>query len=139
MKKIFLDANIIIDLINSGNQFHPDILYLLNALMKQKVKLYVSPTSFAIAYNFLDKRMRDKKKLNKTAVNLFSNFYFTREDELIMQKVLKSAYDDLEDALQYFSALDAGAGLIISYKQYDFIKSPIPVYHPMQYINEFLI
>ena len=139
MKKIFLDANIIIDLINSGNQFHPDILYLLNALMKQKVKLYVSPTSFAIAYNFLDKRMRDKKRLNKTAVNLFSNFYFTREDELIMQKVLKSAYDDLEDALQYFSALDAGAGLIISYNQYDFIKSAIPVYHPMQYINEFLI
>lgn len=139
MKKIFLDANIIIDLINSGNQFHPDILYLLNALMKQKVKLYVSPTSFAIAYNFLDKRMRDKKKLNKTAVNLFSNFYFTREDELIMQKVLKSAYDDLEDALQYFSALDAGAGLIISYNQYDFVKSAIPVYHPMQYINEFLI
>ena len=139
MKKIFLDANIIIDLINSGNQFHPEILYMFNGLMKQKVKLYVSPTSFAIAYNFLDKRMRDKKKLNKTAVNLFSNFYFTREDELIMQKVLKSAYDDLEDALQYFSALDAGAGLIISYNQYDFIKSAIPVYHPMQYINEFLI
>ncbi len=139
MKKIFLDANIIIDLINSGNQFHTDILFLFNALMKQKVKLYVSPTSFAIAYYFLDKRMKDKKKLNQTAINLFSNFYFTREDEVIMQKVLKSAFNDLEDALQYYFALDAGAGLIISYNQHDFVKSAIPVYHPMQYINEFLI
>ena len=139
MKKIFLDANIIIDLINSGNQFHADILFLFNALMKQKVKLYVSPTTFTIAYYFLDKTMRDKKRLNKIAINLFSNFYFTREDEVIMQKVYKSSFIDLEDALQYYSALDAGAGLIISYNQHDFIKSAIPVYHPMQFINEFLI
>ena len=125
--------------LNPGNQFHADIMYLFNALMKQKVKLHVSPATFAIAYYFLDKTMKDKKKLNQTAINIFSNFYFTREDDVIMQKVLTSSFINLEDALQYYSALDAGAGLIISYNQHDFMKSAIPVYHPMQYINEFLI
>jgi predicted nucleic acid-binding protein len=139
MKKIFLDANIIIDLVNSGNSRHTESLFLFSELTKKKAKLYVSPTSFAITYYFLGKVIKDSVKLNKVITKLFSNFIFTREDDVIMDKVMKSSFDDLEDALQYFSALDGGAGVIISYNQHDFINTSIPVYHPVQYIAEFLL
>ncbi len=139
MRKVFIDANVIIDLINSGNKRHAESQLLFNELIKTKTKLFVSPTSFAIVYYFLGKHIKSPVKLNQTAAELFSNFIFTREDGLIMEKVMKSSFADLEDALQYFSALDAGAEIIISYNQHDFINPQIPVYHPFQYINEFLL
>jgi predicted nucleic acid-binding protein len=139
MRKIFLDANIIIDLVNAGNKSHTDCLFLFNELVKQGLKLYVSPTTFAITYYFLNKNIKDSAKLNRAVVKLFTNFIFTREDDVIMNKVLKSSFIDLEDALQYYSALDCGADLIISYNQHDFIYSSIPVYHPLHYISEFLL
>ena len=70
---------------------------------------------------------------------LFSNFVFTREDAVIMDKVKKSSFTDLEDALQYFSAIDSGVDLVITKNHFDFSKSAIPVYHPLQYIAEFLL
>jgi hypothetical protein len=70
---------------------------------------------------------------------LFSSFNFTREDNVIMEKVMKSAFTDLEDALQYYSALDSKVDVIITKNHFDYSKSIIPVYHPLQYITEFLL
>ena len=139
MKKVFLDANIIIDLVNTGNKRHAESLLLFSELTKQKAKMYVSPTSFAITYYFLGKSIKNHAKLNEVVIELFSHFIFTREDDVIMGNVLQSSFIDLEDALQYFSAIDSGAGIIISYNQHDFINPSIPVYHPFQYISEFIL
>lgn len=56
-----------------------------------------------------------------------------------MEKVKTSRFKDLEDALQYYSALDSRVNLIITNNYFDFISSKLPVYHPLQYINQFLI
>lgn len=77
--------------------------------------------------------------MNKKAIDFFSSFTFTREDNVVMEKVIKSHFTDLEDALQYYSAEDCGVNIIITKIFFDFKNSLIPVYHPLQYINEFLI
>lgn len=138
-KKIFLDANILIDLTNAGNNLYGETLFLFNHFLKNKDQLYCSPTSFAITYFFLNKTLKDIEKLNKKAIDLFSSFTFTREDNVVMEKVIKSHFTDLEDALQYYSAEDCGVNIIITKNFFDFKNSLIPVYHPLQYINEFLI
>ncbi len=99
----------------------------------------MSPTSFAITYYFLSKNYKHLEKLNQLVIDFFSNFIFTREDDLTMEKVFKSGFTDLEDALQYYSALEAGVDAIITYNKPDFITSKINVYHPIQFINEFLL
>ncbi len=139
IKKIFFDANILVDLSNAGNDFYNEAVFLLDRLRKNKDQLYCSPTSFAITYFFLNKTLKDTRKLNEKAKGLFSNFFFTREDNVIMEKVKASDFADLEDALQYFSAEDAGIDLIITKNFFDFSSSLIPVYHPLQYINQFLL
>lgn len=138
-KKIFLDANILIDLTNAGNSFYQETLFLFDHFLKNQVQLYCSPTTFAITYFFFNKTLKDVEKLNKKAINLFSGFTFTREDHVIMDKVIKSGFGDLEDAVQYYSAQDCGINIIITKNFFDFKNSKIPVYHPLQYINEFLI
>jgi predicted nucleic acid-binding protein len=139
MTKIFFDANILVDLINKDNNLNKPITILFSKLDKAKKKLYCSPTTFAITYYFLSKTIKDKNFLNNEIMALFSNFVFTREDAVIMDKVKKSSFADLEDALQYFSAIDSGVDVIITKNHFDFSKSKIPVYHPLQYIAEFLL
>lgn len=56
-----------------------------------------------------------------------------------MGKVKSSEFKDLEDALQYYFALDSRGSLIITNNYFDFITSKIPVYYPLQYINQFLL
>ena len=77
--------------------------------------------------------------MNEKVKKTFSQFYFTREDNLIMEKVQNSMFRDLEDALQYFSAEDSGVDIIITYNYFDFELSQIAVYHPIDYITQFLL
>ena len=139
IKKIFFDANILVDLINEKNKVSGPVIYLFNKLCNNKDLLYCSPTSFAITYYFLSKTIRDEQLLNEKSIRFFSQFRFTREDSSTIEKVKKSKFRDLEDALQYFSAEDSGVNVIITYNYFDFKDSVIPVYHPLQYISEFLI
>ena len=138
-KKIFLDANVIIDLINADNDLNRPVSWLFNRMINKKETLFCSPTTFAITYYFIGKKIKNKKVLNDKVTRLFDAFKFTREDNVIMEKVKQSSFADLEDALQYFSAVDSGAELIITKNHFDFLKSAIPVYHPLQYISEFLL
>ena len=60
-------------------------------------------------------------------------------DTWVQAAQFAAANNDLEDALQYYSAEDAGVNIIITNNYFDFEHSIIPVYHPLQYINQFLI
>lgn len=136
--KIFIDANIFVDLIYESNINHELISFLIYELTRNSL-IYCSPTTFSITYYFLSKKIKDNNLLNETALGLFSKCKFTREDDLIMNKVKKSNFRDLEDALQYYSAEDSKVDIIITNNFFDFEHSEIPVYHPLQYVNEFLI
>jgi len=136
--KIFFDANILVDLINAGNTNNKLISFLVDSLLKKNERLCCSPTTFSITYYFLGKILKNKKLLNEKIKKTFSEFYFTREDNLIMEKVQNSKFRDLEDALQYFSAEDSGVDIIITNNYFDFEYSQIPVYRPIDYVNQFL-
>ena len=77
--------------------------------------------------------------LNDKSIRFFSQFHFTREDGSTIDKVKRSKFRDLEDALQYYSSEDSKIDIIITNNYFDFQNSKIPVYHLLQYINEFLI
>jgi len=138
-KKIFFDASVIVDLIYADNNLNKQTVFLFNSIRKNKELLYCSPTTFAITYYFLSKTIKNNHLLNEKTKRFFSEFNFTREDDVIMKKVKKSDFKDLEDALQYYSAEDSGVNFIITKNFFDFKKPLIPVYHPLQYINQFLI
>lgn len=137
--KIFFDANILIDLINEHNQLNQEITYLFNSVRKHKYLLYCSPTTFAITYFFLGKSIKNKARLNKLAKEFFAEFDFTSENNLIIQSAMNSDFRDLEDALQFFSAKDSEIDIIITKNFFDYEHSSIPVYHPLEFINRFLL
>ena len=55
-------------------------------------------------------------------------------DAAVVQQALVSSFTDFEDALQYFSALDSNADVIVTRNESDFEHSEIPVYNPSQFL-----
>jgi predicted nucleic acid-binding protein len=135
MKKIFLDANVIIDLLDKTSIHHNEAKEILKIIRKFYGKPYISPTTFAIAYYIFGKFFNQKKGLNKIIREIFSNFHYTNENHQMMQKVLTSDFSDYEDALQYYSAKDLSIDLIVTRNIHDYYLSDIPVLFPSEFID----
>lgn len=135
MKRIFLDANVIIDFLNKSSLYHQQAKETITIIRKHYGKPFISTTTFAISYFMFGKFVSKKPVLNKIIKTIFSEFEFTAEDPKIMKEVLDSKFPDLEDALQYFSAASFPADLIITRNVHDFYLSQIPVLLPAEFIE----
>jgi len=134
MKKIFIDANILIDFFNKNARRNQECSYLISIIFSH-YKPSTSPTTFAITYFFGKKAISNISLLNKQMKDVFSMFEFSSEDEKVMKKVFDSEFKDLEDALQYHSAQTINADCLVTYNLHDYFASKIPVMLPMEFIQ----
>jgi predicted nucleic acid-binding protein len=135
MKRIFVDANILVDFFDRNAEEHNISTLMMNILLNE-YKVLVTPTSFAITYYLASKNRIEKDKANYHIKAVFSVFNFIKEDQSIMNKVFKSKFNDLEDALQYFAAEEAGADCIVTKNVHDFYPARIPVMHPLVFLED---
>lgn len=134
MKKLFLDANIVLDLLAERELFYKDAALIATLADLGEIKIVVSPISFATVNYFLTKFENTKIALDK-----LRKFKVISEicqiNELIVEKSLNSDFTDFEDALQYFSALEAKCDYIITRNGKDYKKSSIPVMTANEYLK----
>lgn len=135
MKSVFIDANVILDFLDSKSPHHSVCCRALETAF-QFYKVYTSPTCFAIVYYRSKKSSRKKLAEHNQMMNeIFSDFEFTAHTPAMMKSVLKSSFSDLEDALQYYAALDADVDYILTKNFFDFHLSEIPVVIPEMFIQ----
>lgn len=125
-KRIFLDTNIILDLLGERKPFYDSIAKIATLAEKEKLTMVVSPISFATVNYFLAKYenseiAREKLRKFKIICKICSL------DEQTIEKGLNSSIRDFEDALQYFSATESECSIIISRNGKDFKQSLLPV------------
>ncbi len=135
MKRIFIDANIIIDWLNSDSSENELCTECMSTVISLYQKPYVSPTSVAIVFYMVDKHYKNKKHVKKILAEVFSHFMFSIEDHSIVSAAFESKFIDVEDGIQYFSAMRMKSDLIITYNQKDFIDAEIPVMHPSEFVQ----
>lgn len=135
MEKVFVDTNIIIDLLAKREPFYKDAQDLFTLSDKKEIELCISSLSFANAYYSIAKHHKDvdaKKYLSKFKVLVT---VFPLEDKAI-ELALASDFTDFEDGLQYFIAMDNEADIIITRNKKDFKSSKIPVMTAGEYLNK---
>lgn len=98
--KIFLDANIIIDLITNRNKDSNDLKAFINSTPKET--LYISALTIHIVFYVLKIKYTDQNY--KAIAMLLNDFNIVAVDEIIINKALTFMKNDLEDAIQFFSA-----------------------------------
>lgn len=137
MQRLFLDTNIILDLLGERDPFYLPTAKLVSLADKGKLQLIASPISFATVHYFLAKR--DSAAI---AIDKLRKFKVICEicdlDESIVEKSLSSSFADFEDALQYFSAVDSDCDMIITRNGKNFRKSSLPVMTAYEYVKAFL-
>ena len=134
MQRLFLDTNIILDLLGERGKFYKSAAKLATLADNGIVKLVVSPVSYAIVYYLLAKHSNAQK-----AKETLRKFKVISEvgvvSDAIIEKGLNSPFEDFEDSLQYFSAVDSNCEIIITRNKKDFKHSLITVMTADEYLN----
>lgn len=137
MTRVFLDTNIIIEWLNSDAAENGICTSCIEQMMLTDGTLLISPTTLAIVFYFVSKKIKNKKLVIKKLKERMQFFEFTSEDAEIVEQSFNSEFTDLEDAIQYFSAVKSRSDAIISFNAHDFASSKIPVYHPLHFLSFF--
>ncbi len=115
--KVFIDANILIDIFNVDRSLHKYSLEAYRYLIKSESSIYTSCDLITTIY-YIDSK-RDKKQALANIQNIiktlnivdFSNKEIENVCKIMSQK---KQYQDLEDTLQYILAKKQNCDLIIS-------------------------
>ncbi len=130
MKNLFLDTNIIIDVIGDRKPFSESAARLFHLGEKGTINLFISALSYANIYYVLRKDYSHKEMIAilKDLEAIFKTLDVT---EQVISKALHSDFKDFEDSIQYNSALaNKRIGAIVTRNGKDYKKSEIAILTP---------
>ena len=134
MSKIFLDTNVILDLLAERIPFYDSIAKLATLADRKQLVLVASPISFTTVDFVLSKFEHSNSVLAK--LRKFKILCEVCEvNEETIEKGLNSDFSDFEDAVQYYSAIQSECSIIITRNGKDFKKSTIPIMTAEEYLN----
>ena len=130
MRQIFIDTNVIIDFLADRNPFSEHAAILFQLAKEKKIKIFISAFSFNNTYYILRKVTSHKKALS--LISEIEDIVGIQEtNRKIIRKAIKSNFNDFEDAIQYYSAMELGVIEIITTRDLkDFKRSELPVLSP---------
>lgn len=103
MKNLFVDTNILIDLIADRQPFSKFAIELFELAEKKRVRLYTSSHSYATTH-YLLKKYLSEKELREILLSLLDFVTIIPIDFAVIKKSLLSQHKDFEDAIQIFAA-----------------------------------
>ena len=135
MKNIFVDTNIVIDLLSRRKPFFEEAAILFSLADKNQIKLSVSALTIAnTSYALL--RCMDSNKAKSILQKLKLIIHILPLDDRIIELALNDdAFSDFEDGLQYFTAVEYQQELIVTRNLKDFKKSKLPTMTARQLIE----
>lgn len=137
MSRIFLDTNVMLDLLGERVPFFDSIAKVVTLADQKKLAIIVSPLSFTTIDYVLNKYESSESVLNK--LRKFKIICEVCElNEEIICKALNSNFKDFEDAVQYFTALQSNCSIIITRNGKDFKNSTIPIMTAEEYLSSII-
>lgn len=132
--KLFLDTNVVIDAVKLREPFVRAILPVFEMGKSGIHQLFISDLTFAnVAY--LTKKGLPLVAWYDLLYELRSNVQVVTIGEKCIDAALSLQAKDFEDALQYYSAQQAGADCILTRNKKDFTFSKIQVWTPEEFLT----
>ena len=136
MKKIFIDTNIVLDLLQYREPWIQDTLVLFQMAKDKEIELIVTDLTFVNVVYIASKNL-DKKKLHETLVGLKKLVSVVPVGDACIELALNGDFFDFEDAVQYFAAKREKVDFIISRDAKGFKMSDIPVMNVSGFLDNF--
>ena len=134
MEKIFVDTDIVLDLLGQRMPFYDFSANLFSEADKGRIELFVSALSFSNLNYLLSKQYSSnqaRKKLLKfkTLVTVLS------VSDKIVDLALSSDFKDFEDGMQYFTATENGIKTLLTRNLKEYKSAEIIVMTAEQFIK----
>jgi predicted nucleic acid-binding protein len=135
MKKLFVDTNIVIDLLSRREPFYEEAATLFSFADKNQVELSMSSLSIAnTSYTLLRQMDSTKAKSILRKLRLIVKI-LPLDDKIVGLALNDETFTDFEDALQYFIAIENQQEIIITRNLKNFKNSKIPTATAEQFIR----
>lgn len=138
MIKVFLDANVFLDLFLDRGVFADAAEIILGWCENGKIEGYTSATNIANIYYLINqqKTKPETKKIIRKILEFLSIPATSRKDLLL---AIESDFSDFEDGIQYYSALNIDTvNYIITRNKKDFKTSAITVVTTEEFMKLYL-
>jgi predicted nucleic acid-binding protein len=135
VKKVFVDTNILIDLIGNRKPFGKFAVALFELGEAGKIELYTSSHSIATIHYLLKKFVSDRE-LREILLELAGIVRIIAIDGDIIKRALNSKHKDFEDAVQIVAAQSIeNMSAIVTRNLRDFKGAEIPVFSPDEFVS----
>jgi predicted nucleic acid-binding protein len=134
MTKVFVDTDIILDLLSQREPFYIYAANLFSQADKNRIKIYMSASSFAALYYLIA-----KSTSNNEARKIIGKFkvlvHVLPVNDKIIELALNSAFRDFEDAIQYYTAVENDINILLTRNLRDYKHAEIPVMSAQDFIR----
>ncbi len=133
MKKIFIDSDVLLDLLLDRESFSQDIATLIEGSINSEIQLCTSPISIANIHYIIG-RLENKNKADLNINKILKIVSIEKVDQLIIDKAANSKFKDFEDAVQNFCAIESGHEIMITRNTKDYKESELSILTPREYL-----
>lgn len=126
MTRIFLDANVLVSVLNKEFPLFNYSSRILSLANHPKFEVYTSPMCLAIAFYFAEKK---NKTTAKQKISILCEHIRIAENSsnAVKETLANKKINDFEDGLEYYAAKSANCNCIITEDIEDFYFSEIEV------------
>ena len=132
--KVFVDTNVLIDVLAQREPFYADSARLWTLAEQGRIEAFISVISFNNIY-YVVRKLRTRRVADRMMVLLRDTFTPIPLDKQILDQAIDAGLRDLEDAIQYFSAVRAQVACIVSRDAKAFPASDPPVLTPQELLT----
>jgi predicted nucleic acid-binding protein len=131
--KVFLDTNVLLDVLAERADFYDDAAAIWSLAEHGRLTGIIAAVSVTNIY-YIVRKLADHRTAMKAMVQMRDIFTLATCDGQVMSQAIDARMSDFEDAVQYFSALRAGAESLVTRNPKHFPRSTLPVVTPKEFL-----
>ncbi len=137
--KIFLDANILVSVLNKEYPLFTYTSRILSLADKRGFTLFTSPVCLVIAFYFAEKKYKSIVAKKKIGILCEHINIAAANKSTVLQSLQNPAVNDFEDGLEYYSAIENKCDCIITEDMDDFYFSKIEIVSSESFFEKYLL
>lgn len=133
MSKLFLDSDVLLDLLLDRQPFSNDIATIIEDSLSVGTKLYTSPISVTNIHYIIG-RLENKEKAAIKTNKILQIVGVENVGQIVIDRATSSKFKDFEDSVQNYCADEAKHQIIITRNTKDYKESTLSIFTPREYL-----
>jgi predicted nucleic acid-binding protein len=134
LENVFADTDVILDLLAKRQPHYDSAAILFSLADKEKIRIAVSSLSFSNLHYILSRTYSSSE--SRRILNRFKVLVkVLAVNEKVIELALTSRFNDFEDAIQYYTAIENNYLILLTRNIKDYKHAEIAVMTPEEYLS----